>query len=241
LQNTLVALHIGILRIEAADFENLRFTLTVSEDLDCSGLPLHGQTVCDYDEGFIAGILQTYTAPTVYRQRGGLLGDRRQDLPVSCAEARWARGSMNKEAQQYFADLEIYLRTLLNRGVEQAEALRPKWHGEVDGEDPAGCPELLQRFLDQALAAYSFQKQIASGDISQEMNTRNMLAMPLKGLQASHRHLAWQAEQVPAGDYNQTVHFLGGFSHSFELLAKRTAGEFIVIPAKAGIQNSLIF
>lgn len=61
LQNTMVALQIGILRIEAADFDNLRFTLTVSEDLDCSGLPLYGETVCDYDEGFIAGILQTYT------------------------------------------------------------------------------------------------------------------------------------------------------------------------------------
>ena len=127
---------------------------------------------------------------------------------------------MNKEAQQYFNDLEIYLHTLLSRGVEQAEALRPEWHGGVDGEDPAGCPEMLQRFLDQALAAYSFQKQIASGDISQEMNTRNMLAMPLKGLQASLRHLAWQAEQVAAGDYNQTVHFLGGFSHSFNTMTE---------------------
>ena len=37
------------------------FTLTVEEDLDCSGLPVSGETVCDYDEGFIAGVLEAYT------------------------------------------------------------------------------------------------------------------------------------------------------------------------------------
>lgn len=60
LQRSLYELKIGILRIEKADSENLRFTLTVSEDLDCSGLPVTDETVCDYDEGFIAGILEAY-------------------------------------------------------------------------------------------------------------------------------------------------------------------------------------
>ena len=61
LQEKLIALKIGVLRIEEADMETMRFTLTVAEDLDCSGLPVMGQTVCDYDEGFIAGILGAYT------------------------------------------------------------------------------------------------------------------------------------------------------------------------------------
>ncbi|MCL2773922.1 MAG: 4-vinyl reductase [Oscillospiraceae bacterium] len=61
LQMKLQELKIGILRIENADFNNMTFTLTVSEDLDCSGLPVSGDTVCDYDEGFISGILETYT------------------------------------------------------------------------------------------------------------------------------------------------------------------------------------
>ncbi len=52
---------IGILRIEKADLEKLSFTLTVSEDLDCSGLPYSGVAFCDYDEGFIAGIMNFYT------------------------------------------------------------------------------------------------------------------------------------------------------------------------------------
>ena len=33
-------LKIGILRVERGDVENLTFTLTVAEDLDCSGLPV---------------------------------------------------------------------------------------------------------------------------------------------------------------------------------------------------------
>lgn len=61
LQKTLKDLKIGILRIERADLTKLSFTLTVSEDLDCSGLPVTDETVCDYDEGFIAGIFEAYS------------------------------------------------------------------------------------------------------------------------------------------------------------------------------------
>lgn len=61
LQKQLADLKIGILRIEKADLANLSLTLTVSEDLDCSGLPVTDETVCDYDEGFISGILESYT------------------------------------------------------------------------------------------------------------------------------------------------------------------------------------
>lgn len=61
LHEQLLGLSIGILKVEKADFENLRFVITVSEDLDCSGLPVKGVTVCDYDEGFIEGIFEVYT------------------------------------------------------------------------------------------------------------------------------------------------------------------------------------
>ncbi len=61
LQKKLKELNIGILRVEKADLETMDFILTVAEDLDCSGLPVSDETVCEYDEGFIAGILNTYT------------------------------------------------------------------------------------------------------------------------------------------------------------------------------------
>lgn len=61
LQRVLKEQHIGILRIEEADLDCMKFILTVAEDLDCSGLPFTDEVVCNYDEGFIAGILEAYT------------------------------------------------------------------------------------------------------------------------------------------------------------------------------------
>jgi len=61
LQKTLKDLNIGILRMEEVDLEDLKFTLTVSEDLDCSGLPLMEEAICTFDEGLIAGILELFT------------------------------------------------------------------------------------------------------------------------------------------------------------------------------------
>jgi len=61
LQNALKDLKIGILRVEAIDDKAEEITLTVAEDLDCSGLPITNETVCNYDEGFISGLLKEYT------------------------------------------------------------------------------------------------------------------------------------------------------------------------------------
>lgn len=60
LQRILKEQAIGILRIESVDLETMHFVLTISEDLDCSGLPCSDKVVCKYDEGFIAGILEAY-------------------------------------------------------------------------------------------------------------------------------------------------------------------------------------
>ena len=61
LQSALQDLKIGILRMEDFDAETGRIVLTVAQDLDCSGLPITDESVCVYDEGFIAGILEVYT------------------------------------------------------------------------------------------------------------------------------------------------------------------------------------
>lgn len=60
LQEMMAMFKIGILRIEQIDHE-LGIILTVSEDLDCSGLPVLGETVCHYDEGFLSGVFEEYT------------------------------------------------------------------------------------------------------------------------------------------------------------------------------------
>jgi uncharacterized protein len=61
LQQVLKDLGIGILRVEKGDMDKLNFTLTVAEDLDCSGLPTCDEQICTYDEGFISGVLEAHT------------------------------------------------------------------------------------------------------------------------------------------------------------------------------------
>ena len=60
LYDALIELKAGVMRVEDIDFERLEVTLTISEDLDCSGLPVTNETVCTYDEGFLAGVLSAY-------------------------------------------------------------------------------------------------------------------------------------------------------------------------------------
>ena len=61
LQKILRDLKIGILRIEEIQDNADQIILTVAQDLDCSGLPPTNEVVCNYDEGFLAGVLETYT------------------------------------------------------------------------------------------------------------------------------------------------------------------------------------
>lgn len=61
LQQKLMDYKVGMLRVEKFDVQTGHAVLTVGEDLDCSGFPDSGETVCNYDEGFIAGILKAYT------------------------------------------------------------------------------------------------------------------------------------------------------------------------------------
>lgn len=60
LQRTLKELRIGILRMEEVSDKGDNIILTVAQDLDCSGLAPSNEVVCNYDEGFLAGILEAY-------------------------------------------------------------------------------------------------------------------------------------------------------------------------------------
>jgi len=61
LKNKLIEMKIGVLRIEELDPDNLHVVVSIAEDLACSGLPITGDTVCNYDEGFLAGVFKVYT------------------------------------------------------------------------------------------------------------------------------------------------------------------------------------
>lgn len=78
LQQKLEEFKIGILRIESFDKNTGEIILTVAEDADCSGLPIMGETVCNFDEGFISGVLSLYSNKTyeVVEINCWALGDR---------------------------------------------------------------------------------------------------------------------------------------------------------------------
>ena len=61
LQKLFKDMGIGLLRLEKADLETMKFVLTVGEDLDCSGMPDTNDVICIYDEGLIKGILYAHT------------------------------------------------------------------------------------------------------------------------------------------------------------------------------------
>jgi predicted hydrocarbon binding protein len=61
LQDSLREYSIGIFRVEAGDDDIKNLIVTIAEDLDCSGLPELEYEVCKYDEGFIAGIMESFT------------------------------------------------------------------------------------------------------------------------------------------------------------------------------------
>ena len=60
-QQTLADLKVGIMRVEGGTSDGSMLTISVSEDLDCSGLPDMDHVVCTYDEGFISGVFYAYT------------------------------------------------------------------------------------------------------------------------------------------------------------------------------------
>jgi uncharacterized protein len=61
LQCVLKEMSIGILRVEKADLDAGDFVLTISEDLDCSGLSELNYEICTYDEGFVTGLMENFT------------------------------------------------------------------------------------------------------------------------------------------------------------------------------------
>lgn len=63
-------------------------------------------------------------------------------------------------------------------------------------------------------------KQFASGEFTEAIKDRGVVAGSLKALQANLRHMLWQVRQVEEGDFSQRVQFLGEFSDRFNGMVK---------------------
>jgi PAS domain S-box-containing protein len=61
-------------------------------------------------------------------------------------------------------------------------------------------------------------KSISDGDLSYEITPDDPILDPIKKLQSKLKHLIWQTQMIAAGDYEQTIDFIGDFSISFNQL-----------------------
>jgi predicted hydrocarbon binding protein len=86
-QKTFQEMGIGIFRVENADTGNGHFIFTVDEDLDCSGLPDTSEVICVYDEGFIQGVLESFSG-SVFHVR---------EIDCWCTGARTCRFEAKKQ------------------------------------------------------------------------------------------------------------------------------------------------
>lgn len=66
-----------------------------------------------------------------------------------------------------------------------------------------------------------FASILAEGNLETFTQDTNPLIAPLKSLQASLRHITWQAKQVAQGDYSQQIDFMGDFSDAFNVMVRK--------------------
>ncbi len=68
----------------------------------------------------------------------------------------------------------------------------------------------------------AFAAALADGDLNVDPPGRdNPIAGSIKALQATMTHIAWQAEQVTKGDFNQRIDFMGDLSKAFNEMTEQ--------------------
>ena len=98
--------------------------------------------------------------------------------------------------------------------------------GHVPKVIPAGsdCADELKRLSEFFLAIQHFTVALGNGDLTASLKGfGGPVAGGLKSLQASLRHLTWQTKQVAAGDFSQSVDFMGVFAASFNTMVASLA------------------
>ena len=169
LQKRLEDFKMGVLRIEKMEEDTGKIILTVSEDADCSGLATLGETVCNYDEGFLSGILTAYS------------GKPYTALEIDC----WATGDrvcrFRAEVKDSFGDRELSepYQSLkrdfqsLQREVDEliaysAELSRGNLSVDFPSKDNYLCENLKNLHANLNHLTWQAQ-QVARGDYSQQV------------------------------------------------------------------------
>src|SRR5512138_1086605 len=110
-------------------------------------------------------------------------------------------------------DTDVVLATI-------SETIRTGRVPDLSGISSEETRQELSAILENLAATRQFALAMAQGDLSLDLAARGHMAGSLKSLQASLRHLTWQAEQIAGGDLTQRVHFMGDFSASFNAMVE---------------------
>ena len=202
LQRVLRELGIGILRVEKADAEKGEFVVTVSEDLDCSGLPDIGRLGLRLRRGLHRRAARELHGAPLRRQGGRLLVHRRPHLPVH-GGGRGRGDDPAPDEPRLAAALEALRRDAAHR------------------PPPSRCPASWRAtpnsggLLDELVALYRFALAISQGRPRAAAGDAGQHGRRPQDLQAALRHLTWQTQRVAAGDFSQRVDFMGEFSEAF--------------------------
>ncbi len=214
LQEKLKTLRIGVLRVEKFDPERLALVVTVSEDLDCSGLPPCGETVCNYDEGFIAGILDTYTGKSFHvREIDCWASGGRTCRFLAQPHEKPASGFEQRSERESLDLIREALQTLLRGELPEGVPIPENFSYEL-AELCQTTNELVRSFAE----AQSFITSLAKGDLRTDPPAKNQLVAPFKELHSNLRHLTWQTGQIAAGQLDHRVDFLGEFATAFNCM-----------------------
>ncbi|MBI4856619.1 MAG: diguanylate cyclase [Acetobacterium woodii] len=86
----------------------------------------------------------------------------------------------------------------------------------IDDEDFLCLDKTIKSVREAAL-------ELGKGNLSYSIEGKGYVLGSLKALQSSLRNLTWKTKAIAAGDFSQSVHFLGDFSDSFNSMTKQLA------------------
>jgi len=108
--------------------------------------------------------------------------------------------------------IDVIHKLLVDRSIPPREA---NLAGEESGAIAVG------NLYDEVLDIRETLKKFSKGEFDTPITRHGAAWGHLKALQANLLHLAWQVEQVAAGDFSQRVDFMGNFSASFNKMAQQ--------------------
>jgi signal transduction histidine kinase/ActR/RegA family two-component response regulator len=109
-------------------------------------------------------------------------------------------------------DTTIIQKLLVDRSVPTKEEYLSEEHPNIGA---------VAKLYDDVLAIRETLAHFAKGEFDIPLAGRGAVWGHLKALQANLKHLAWQVEQVAAGDLSQRVDFMGDFSSAFNKLTQQ--------------------